>query len=70
MAKKKETTSSRKLAVTKLGLGIIVVLGAIASLPFADLSPAALRSLVMGVSTIVLGYCGGNVGEWFAKRGQ
>lgn len=70
MSEGKQTPSSRKLALAKIGLGIIVALGVIASLPFASLSEASLRSLIMGVSTIVLGYCGGNVGEWFAKRGK
>ena len=60
--------ASRKLSITKFGLGIVVLLGMLSSLPFVELSEQSLRTLVMGVTTLVLGYCGGNVGEWYARR--
>ena len=60
--------ASRKLAITKLGLAIVVLLGTLSSLPFTELTEQSLRTLVMGVTTLVLGYCGGNVGEWYARR--
>tara|TARA_R110000787_G_scaffold89251_3_gene189031 strand:- start:13259 stop:13465 length:207 start_codon:yes stop_codon:yes gene_type:complete len=62
------STGSRKLYVTKLGLIIVVLLGGISSTPFFEVSEHALQTLVMGVTTLVLGYCGGNVGEWYARR--
>lgn len=64
----KETPTSRKLSITRLGLGLVLVLGAISSLPFSTLTDAALGTLVAGISTLVISYCGGNVGEWFARR--
>lgn len=59
---------SRKLSITRLGLAIVVLLGGLSSLPFTELSEQSLRTLVMGVTTLVVGYCGGNVGEWYARR--
>ena len=65
-----ETPTSRKLSVTRLGLGLVVFLGLLASMPFSTLTDAALATLTTGISTLVIAYQGGNVGEWFARRGK
>ena len=63
-----ETLSSRKYSITRWGLAAIVSLGIVESLPFTALSEESLSSLVWGITVLIIGYCGGNVGEWWARR--